>query len=81
MQITELWAIVSQNDDGVEGLCAFYSETQGGHVPMIAADRARLESLLPMAEMLVESHKRPLRLIRLHQRETVQEILPSKGRA
>jgi hypothetical protein len=49
--VTELFAFVALDDsDGNEGVMAFYSD--GSWIPMIGADMARIESLIPLAEKI-----------------------------
>lgn len=49
-RIEKLWAYVSKDEHGNEGLCA--GELNGIFMPLIAADQARLRSLTPAAEAL-----------------------------
>jgi len=48
-KITELWAFVSKDKDGEEGVCGFHSK-DGVFWPMVAADVARLKDYFPIAE-------------------------------
>lgn len=50
-RIESLWAYVSRDAAGNEGLCAA-SSPAGFLMPLIAADQARLASLTPIAEKL-----------------------------
>ena len=52
--ITELFAFVALDDlDGNEGIMAFLYD--GMWVPMIGADRARINSMLPKAKQIAEA--------------------------
>jgi len=47
LKITELYAFVSKDKDGNEGLLGFRSHE--GWMPMVGADVERVESLIPLA--------------------------------
>lgn len=73
-RIGELFAFVSIHDDGDEGVCA---ATIGGvMMPLIAADRARLEELRPYAVLAARASGRPVALVRFDQRTDVEIIEP-----
>lgn len=77
LRIDKLWAYVSKDEQGNEGLCA--ATSPGGMLlPLIAADPARLESIKAIAEQLAEITGRTLVLIELSTRTDVREI---KGKA
>ena len=48
----------------------------GGHAPLIAADTARLESMLPAARDLATTRKIKMRLIKLTNRVDIEDIVP-----
>lgn len=74
-QIDEIWAILSV-DEGGEGLCA--APLRGMTIPLIAADKARLDSfLIPMAEQLADVFGKKLKLVKFHNREEIREFLPT----
>ena len=75
-RIDALWAFVSVDDDGNEGLCAMPLPGLPGPIPLIAADEARLRSLIPMAERLAAAAKMRIRLIKLTTREELLAIGP-----
>ena len=52
IKITELYAFIAKDEEGQEGLCAF--EVGGLMMPMVAADFARVESLMKVAIEMVE---------------------------
>ena len=73
-QISELFAFIAEDsgpDD--EGVTAFLSG--GTWLPMIAADRARVDSLRPMAEAIAKSTGQKIHLVRFSTREVLEEIL------
>lgn len=51
-KITTIHAFICTEPDGTEGVASM--QTAAGLVPLIAADEARLDSLRPIAEALVE---------------------------
>jgi hypothetical protein len=74
LRIDALWAFVSTDADGNEGLCA--APLQGMTMPMIAADEKRLASLIPMAEQLATISGMTIRLVKLSTREELREFRP-----
>lgn len=73
LRIDEIWAFVSVDETG-EGLCAI--PTAGGLMPMIAADKARLESLKAMASQIAKMSGKTVKLIKLSSRQELQEWHP-----
>jgi hypothetical protein len=72
--IEKIWAWVSVDDDGNEGICAFSSDN-GMMMPMIAADEERLESLRGIAEDLSKmAPDRKFRLLKFSTREEVETL-------
>ena len=76
LRIDAIWAFVSVDAAGNEGLCAMPLPGLPGPIPLIAADEARLRSLLPMAERLAAASKMRIRLIKLSTREEILAIGP-----
>lgn len=75
-QIDEIWAVLSV-DEGGEGLVA--APLKGMTVPLIAADKARLESfIIPMAEQLADVFGKKLKLVKFRNREEIREFLPKE---
>lgn len=72
-RIDEVWAFISSDETG-EGLCAV--PTEMGLMPMIAADKARLESLIRMAPQVARMTGKTIKLIKLSTREELQEFQP-----
>lgn len=74
-RIDQIWAFLSL-DDGGEGVCA----APLGHgmltVPMIAADKAQLVSLTPIAREIASVFKKPVRLAKFTKREDVEIYQP-----
>lgn len=75
LRIDAVWAFVSVDENGDEGLVA--APLPGfGLTPLIAADEKRLNSLIPLAESIAAKTKMTIKLIRLGTREEVRVIEP-----
>jgi hypothetical protein len=75
LRIDQVWVFVSVDDDGNEGVCA--APMLGmGVVPLIAADEARLASLLPVAQRIATMSGKTVKLVKLSTREELQVIQP-----
>ena len=74
-RIESIWAWLSL-DDGGEGICAAPLQQGMLTVPMIAADKRRMESLRPIAERMVQVLKKPIRLAKFTKREDIEIIRP-----
>lgn len=61
-KIEKLYAWVATEADGGEGVCGAPIPGLGGMVPLIGADRARIESFRPYAEALRRMTGFPVRL-------------------
>lgn len=75
-KIQQMFGFIATEADGTEGIAAFYSEHTGSWMPMVAADEARLASLLPIAKQIANATGRPITLKRFYYQEVVQEITP-----
>src|SRR4051812_22922110 len=75
-RIDHLWAALSVDDTG-EGLCA---APVGGSamlsVPLIAADRQRLDSLRPLIRTIARVSKRVVRIVQFTTRKDIEIIRP-----
>ena len=74
MKIESIWAYVSEDDKGVEGICGFNDPRTGQWVPMIAADKERLTSLKPFAHQISIVTKKTVKLVKFHGREDLGAI-------
>lgn len=77
-KITEVYAFVSV-DEGGEGIIGQTIEMPGkGEVfmPFVCADKARMESLKPIAKHVSRIGKKKVKLIRLSVREELEEYNP-----
>lgn len=70
--ITELWAYLAVHDDGDEGIIAWTSPG-GITLPLIAADRARLDKLR-YAEATAQISGKPVVLVRFLGRVEVERL-------
>jgi len=61
-KIEKLYAWVATEPDGGEGVCAMSIPSLGGMVPLVGADRARIESLRPHAAAVRTATGFPVRL-------------------
>lgn len=67
-RIESVWAYISQDEDGNEGVCAVNG------LPLLAADPTRLAAIRGVAVRMKELTPKKIILIRLHQREDMEEI-------
>lgn len=80
-RIAELWAWVSvENAPDDEGVCGFLAP-DGTWMPLVGADRKRIESLRPMARLIAEKSGKPVRLVRFSARTDVEVLEPARVRA
>jgi hypothetical protein len=74
-QINQLWLVTYRDATGLE-IVAQAKLTTGDYAPLIAADLARLESMVPAARELARTKHMKLQLIKLTNRVEIQEIAP-----
>jgi hypothetical protein len=74
MKIASIWAYVSENEKGEEGICGFNDPRTSQWVPMIAADEERLKSLKPFAHQIAVITKKKVKLVKFQTREDVGEV-------
>jgi hypothetical protein len=75
LRIDEVCLFVSVDETG-EGVCAGPLFGPGTLVPLIAADEARLQSLIPMARRIAQASGKTIRLIKLTTRTELMQIGP-----
>lgn len=73
LRIDELYAFIAQDADG-EGLPAFMHN--GMMLPMVCADKARVDSLREMARMMARESGNKITLCRFSVREEIEVIEP-----
>ena len=74
-RITQLWLVTYRNETGLE-VVAQAQLTTGEYAPMIAADLARLESMVPAARELAKTKHVKMRLIKFTNRVDIEDIAP-----
>jgi hypothetical protein len=74
-RINQLWLATYINEAGLETVAQAKLVT-GEYVPLIAADAARLESMMPAARGLAKANNLKMRLIELTNRIDIEDIVP-----
>jgi hypothetical protein len=73
-RIDAIWAALSL-DEGGEGVCA--APIGGMTLPLIAADKRRLDQIIPIARRIAELFGKPVRLAKFTRREDVEIYQPN----
>lgn len=73
-RIEQIWAALSL-DEGGEGVIA--APMGGMTLPLIAADKRRLDQIVPIAKRVANMFGKPVRLAKFSQREDVEVYQPS----
>ena len=74
-RINQLWLVTYVNEKGLEAVAQ--AKLQGGdYAPLIAADLARLASMLPAARDLATTRNIKMRLIKFTNRVDIGDIVP-----
>lgn len=76
--IDELWAWVSLGPDGDEGLLAAPTLGPGSLVPLVGADKERMESLRPLAQAMADAFGVNANLLRFSSRELLEHLEPDR---
>lgn len=71
--VKSLWAFFSIDADGDEGLIASFFN--GAWMPLVAADKARVESLRPLAEEVARESGKTVVLAKFSLREDVETFV------
>jgi hypothetical protein len=74
-RLDQLW-IITYVDDARREVVAQAKLTTGEYAPLIAADTARLESMMPAARGLAKANNIEMRLVKFTGRLDVEEIRP-----
>jgi hypothetical protein len=74
-KVEEMFAFVCADDDGNEGLTAFYGPG-GMAYPMVGADMERVDSLMGYGQQVADNTRRPVRVIRFGNAEVIRVIEP-----
>lgn len=78
LRIEEIYAFVVVDKDGTEGIIGHIDPFTGSSRPMIGADQARIESLLPEAQLLADQFGVSVSLLRFSTRSVDRVLTPSK---
>lgn len=78
-EVTSLYAFVARDEDGTEGLAAFH--TGQGWMPMVFADAARAERMLPKARDIANDSGRDVELVKFATRSHLRTIKAKAPRA
>jgi hypothetical protein len=73
LRIDKIWAAISVDEEGNEGLVGFYSAQTKGWMPLVAADEARLVNVKEMAQKIARKQQCLVRLIELSTRVEIQK--------
>ena len=74
-RLNQLWLVTYINETGLE-VVAQAKLTTGDYAPLIAADLARLESMVHAARDLAKANHIKMRLIKLTNRVDIEDIAP-----
>jgi hypothetical protein len=74
-RINQLWLVTFINQAGEE-VVVQAKLTSGDYAPLIAADPARLEGMMPAARDLAKARNIKMRLIKLTNRVDIEDIVP-----
>jgi len=73
LRIDEVLVFVAEDKDGNEGVCAF-KDLNGLLLPMVCADRERVESLREMANTIKQRSGLKIKLLKFSKRSLIEEI-------
>jgi hypothetical protein len=74
-RINQLWLVTYINETGLE-VVAQAKLTTGDYAPLITADLARLEIMVPAARDLAKANHIKMHLIKLANRVDIEDIVP-----
>lgn len=74
LRIDEFYAYVAIDPDGDEALVGY--PVKGEWRPFVCADKARFESLRPLAQRIANESGQTIRLLQFHTRVELGEIKP-----
>ena len=74
-RINQLWLVTYINETGDE-VVAQAKLANGTYAPFIAADQARLESMMPAARGLAKANNIKMRLIKFTNRVDIENMVP-----
>lgn len=75
-KIETLWAYVSENDNGEEGLCGYQDPRTQQWLPMCAGNHKHLQAIKPFADQIAKLTKKQVKLVKFTVREDLGVIEP-----
>ena len=72
LKVNEIWAYVSEDDDGMEGLIGM--KTDQGWMPFVCADQVRVEALREHARHIQKASGKAVRLKHFRLDEVTEQI-------
>lgn len=72
LKVDSLYAFISVDDEGNEGLCAHYDPNTQTWLAMVAADERTVASLVPIAEEMAQMSKKKIKLVRFKERQELR---------
>ena len=79
LRIDEVYLFISVDETG-EGVCAAPLLGDDTMVPLIAADKRRMEALIPWAREIARITGKKVQLVKLTAREEIMDIMPNGGK-
>jgi hypothetical protein len=73
-RIEQVWAYVSVDPDGDEGVCGAAIGPEGSWLPLIGSDETRIKQLMPLAQEIMAVTGMRIKLIKLSVREDIMEV-------
>lgn len=73
LHIDEIFAFVSEDEHGNEGVCGFRTN-DGTFLPMVCADKARVDSLREMADLIKRTSGMQIKLLRFSKRSLIEVL-------
>jgi hypothetical protein len=77
-RITEMYAFICLDEkDDAEGIPAIegpFVDGKNTFMPLVAADRERVDALMPMVREMAKETKRNIRLVKFSTMETIEQL-------
>jgi hypothetical protein len=67
-----------EDSEGLPAIEGPFADGQNVLMPLVAADRERMEAILPLARNLVARTKKPMKLVLFSNMEVLEEIKPDE---
>jgi len=74
MTINKIYAFVSIEDDGTEGVCAVYSNSENCWMPLITGNEKNIKAMTVMAEVVKKKSKETIRLVEFSTRTVIKTL-------